>query len=873
VVATAVAVIALASAIVFPAAVANAAVVDGIDTVTIVAPDPANPGAPLEVNQQFTLDATWSVPDSAQPGDTFGLTFPSPISAAFNQTFDLLSPDGEVVGTCVATGQSITCTLGDYVLTHDGVHGDLTLQAVAVQETTEDELEFETSNGVTITAPIPGGGIVDADTDGPTTVDKYGFMSQDGESVGWTIVVPAAQLPTLGTGVVLTDTYDASLDFDPATVTVGYVADNAWDGWANNNDAQWLPAPSAEWTLVDSPATSSFDLTFPSPEADGWYVVTYYTALPDGVVDGDVFGNTIAANGTTLTEAEVVYASAGGGGDGERRRAISVTKAVDGAGTAPAVDFDIAVACVDGAGAPVVDYPQTQSIAAGETADFDEIPVGSVCTVNETDDGGANNVTYSPSNTVTVTTTSPSVIEFIVTNTFDIPPVPAIDIEKWSTVDGYPAGDYDTAPGKPLVSDAPEAITFTITNTGEEPLVDVVVGDTTQAGPVLTDISCDFSPLGGPATGTTWAGPFAVGATFDCTAMLPGMASNTQHSDTASVDAVGQTSGIPVDDEDQWHGNTPPVPAIDIEKWSTVDGYPAGDYDTAPGKPLKSNTPEKITFTITNTGEEPLVDVVVGDTTQAGPVLTDISCDFSPLGGPATGTTWAGPFAVGATFDCTAMLPGMASNTQHSDTASVDAVGQTSGIPVDDEDQWHGNTPPVPAIDIEKGDTNGNDADTAGDAVALPDGTADLVFTITNTGEEPLVDVTVSDTVISNGVVDSLSCVFPDGSTGVAWAGPFAVGDSFDCTAKLSGVVPGAAHEDVATVTGAGQISGIPVDDEDPYFGVTPEKPALIAAGDDGALALTGAAPAPAAWAGLLTLLLGAGVTLVVAKRRKARTE
>jgi hypothetical protein len=730
-------VIALASAIVFPVAAANAAVLDGIDTVTIVAPDPANPSAPLEVNQQFTLAATWSVPNSALPGDTFGLTFPSPISSAFNQTFDLLSPDDEVVGTCVATGQSITCTLGDYVLTHDDVHGDLSLQAVAVQETEDDELTFETSNGVTITAPIPGGGIVDADTDGPSTVEKYGFMSQDGQSIGWTIVVPAAQLPSLGTGVVFTDTYDAQLDFDASTVQVGYVADNAWDDWANNNNAQWLPAPSPEWTLIDSPATNSFDLTFPTPEADGWYVVTYYTALPDGAVDGDVFNNTVTANGTTLVDVDFVYSNAGGGGDGERRRAISVTKAVDGTATAPAVDFDIAVACVNGAGAPVTDYPQTQSIAAGETADFDDIPVGSVCTVTEPDNGGANAVTFTPSNTVTVTTESPSIIEFTVTNTF----------------------------------------------------------------------------------------------------------------------------------------NTPPVPAIDIEKWSTVDGFPAGDFDTAPGKSLDANAPEAITFTVTNTGEEPLIDVVVGDTTQAGPVLTDISCDFSPLGGPATGTTWAGPFAVDATFDCTAMLPGMASNTQHSDTASVDAVGQTSGVPVDDEDEWHANTPPVPAIDIEKEDTDANDADTAGDAVVLPDGTADLVFTITNTGVEPLVNVTVSDTVISNGVVDSLSCVFPDASVGVTWAGPFAVGDSFECTAKLSGVGPGTPHEDVAKVTGTGQISGVPVDDNDPYFGVTPKSPVSTPAGSSEGLALTGATPVPAAWAALLTLLLGAGVTVVVAKRRKARIE
>ena len=42
------------------------------------------------------------------------------------------------------------------------------------------------------------------------------------------------------------------------------------------------------------------------------------------------------------------------------------------------------------------------------------------------------------------------------------------------------------------------------------------------------------------------------------------------------------------DDEDRTdaggEGDGDVNPAIDIEKWSTEDGYPAGDFDTAPGK-------------------------------------------------------------------------------------------------------------------------------------------------------------------------------------------------------------------------------------------------------------------------------------------------
>lgn len=129
---------------------------------------------------------------------------------------------------------------------------------------------------------------------------------------------------------------------------------------------------------------------------------------------------------------------------------------------------------------------------------------------------------------------------------------------------------------------------------------------------------------------------------------------------------------------------------------------------------------------------------------------------------------------------------------------------------------------PVPLVEIVKLDTNGNDADTpeAAAALGLEPGSVGLVYTITNPGQEPLINVEVTDVVVANGTVSGLSCDFsPLGgpATGTTWSGPFLVGTTFTCTASLSGVLAGSVHEDIATVTGVGIFSEITVTDDNPY--------------------------------------------------------
>ncbi|MFF2623727.1 hypothetical protein [Oerskovia jenensis] len=155
---------------------------------------------------------------------------------------------------------------------------------------------------------------------------------------------------------------------------------------------------------------------------------------------------------------------------------------------------------------------------------------------------------------------------------------PQVHIEKWSTVDGPTDGAFDSAPGKYVVAGEPTPLTMTITNTGNEPLVDVVVTDTTQDGPAMTGLTCDFSPLGGPATGTTWDGPFGIGETFDCTGTVPAMTDEQTHTDTAKVTGVGARSGTPVDDDNPWnaHAGTTPPPAPRPTSQATPTTVPVG---------------------------------------------------------------------------------------------------------------------------------------------------------------------------------------------------------------------------------------------------------------------------------------------------------
>jgi len=212
-------------------------------------------------------------------------------------------------------------------------------------------------------------------------------------------------------------------------------------------------------------------------------------------------------------------------------------------------------------------YPSTGNLVA--TFDGNEGPSGTITLSQMPSTTFTSGATVNVYFAAKITDDSLAVVNsFGPSNTTIVPNGPSIDIEKWIDEGAAPqydqsgallndkfTGDYDAAPGKSLTANTSETIRFTVSNDGPEPLIDVEVGDRLDSGVgAIRDLVCTFPDA---STGTTWAGPFAVGAQFECTGTLPALKAGQKHADTAWVTGIGQISGIPVDDDDEWHGRVP----------------------------------------------------------------------------------------------------------------------------------------------------------------------------------------------------------------------------------------------------------------------------------------------------------------------------
>jgi hypothetical protein len=224
---------------------------------------------------------------------------------------------------------------------------------------------------------------------------------------------------------------------------------------------------------------------------------------------------------------------------------------------------------------------------------------------------------------------------------------------------------------------------------------------------------------------------------------------------------------------------------------------------------------------------------------------------------------------------CTAT--GTATSGQYANLGSVVARGplavdgngdplppEQQDPPVDDED-WSHYFGMEPAVDIEKL-TNGEDADQPTGPQVPVGGAVRWAYIVTNTGNVPLTDVTVTDDKVAASEIDC------GNGTNVV-PGPLAPGASFECYAD--GIATAGQYANMGTVVGTGPtpvgtdgeaVAAPPlVTDEDPshYFGVVPV--AVI-----GGLAITGGHLNSAVWI-LSGALLLTGAVMFILHRRRAR--
>lgn len=136
---------------------------------------------------------------------------------------------------------------------------------------------------------------------------------------------------------------------------------------------------------------------------------------------------------------------------------------------------------------------------------------------------------------------------------------------------------------------------------------------------------------------------------------------------------------------------TPEHPAIDVEKWDTSSGKKDGDRDTnkdaltIDSKDVKN--PVKITYTITNTGDVPLQNIVLTDKTVKGDGKVEaLSCPDVDVLQPSEEMT------------CTATITGFKTGSTHTNTATVTGHSVYTDKEVTDHDDWNAQVTAPPLV-------------------------------------------------------------------------------------------------------------------------------------------------------------------------------
>ncbi|MFE1514284.1 NEW3 domain-containing protein [Corynebacterium bovis] len=244
------------------------------------------------------------------------------------------------------------------------------------------------------------------------------------------------------------------------------------------------------------------------------------------------------------------------------------------------------------------------------------------------------------------------------------------------------------------------------------------------------------------------------------------------------------------------------------------------DANTAPGVSVEPGADMKVTYEVTNTGELPVFDVTVTDkvTTDGDKVVEGITASDEEK-------PKAAKLNRGETVTFTATIKAPATGgTLHTDLA------QAHGRPADpndpttvdekvtdrtvksDEDPANATTKPKDELKVVK-KINGDDADSAPGVAVKPGSDMDVTYEVTNTGNRPLSDVTVTDRIVS------------ENNTEVKGITPEKVdqlkpGETVTFKAPIKApAANGAQHHDVATA------HGVPPSPSEPPSPTEPNKP------------------------------------------------
>ena len=335
-----------------------------------------------------------------------------------------------------------------------------------------------------------------------------------------------------------------------------------------------------------------------------------------------------------------------------------------------------------------------------------------------------------------------------------------------------------------VVAGTADTYTMVVSNTGPSNASNLSVADTlpTQG---LTDITSPNLPAGvtfNSATDTWTLGSLATGqsVTLELAGTVPSGATGPTYVDTATASATDAAT----------------VTATDTDTLSANATLTITDSDGVSS--VVAGTPDTYAIVVTNPGPSTASNLSVADTlpTQG---LTDITSPNLPAGvtfNSVTDTWTLGSLATGqsVTLELAGTVPSGATGSTYVDTATASAS----------------DAAPVTATDTDTLSTTANLTVTNTDGVSsVVAGTADTyTIVVSNTGPGNASNLSVSDTLPTQGVTDITSPSLPAGvtfdSVTDTWTlGSLATGQSV--TLELAGTVPsgatGPTYVDTATAS------------------------------------------------------------------------
>lgn len=334
-----------------------------------------NGGDDVTLHQNVRVDASWSVPDAATAGQTFGFTLPGQFArAAMAFSVPAVDDPSAVVADCVVSGDGapvVTCTLTDYVEGRTGVTGDLWFLASADEESSEGSVAF-TVNGEQVWVEIPGGGIGPADAP-PVQPQKWSWQTDDGR-IAWELALPGASFDGAD-AIIVDDVLQGPDDGHAEHHNVdGKLA--VWSTDAAGGDRRAI----TDWSGAWNGAGTAFHLEIGGPiDTARTYFVEYFT-VPGAPTEGATYSNTADVNGVVLDDEQVWHYTGGGSGDGTANGGFTLAKTVTGAAAAT-VPSDAEYTVRYSYGDPAVE--RTVALTAGTTSARIALPAGTVVTLEE----------------------------------------------------------------------------------------------------------------------------------------------------------------------------------------------------------------------------------------------------------------------------------------------------------------------------------------------------------------------------------------------------------------------------------------------------------------------------------------------------------